>query len=272
MQYGNLASFPQDFLWGASTSAYQVEGAWNDDGKGPSVIDASAEYPEGTTDFTVATDHHHHAHEDVALFAELGLKAYRFSISWSQVIPDGDGEVDRAGIEFYRTLIDELLAAGIEPVVTMYHFDLPQALQESGGWSNRATVDALVRFGSVLFEEFGDKITYWLTINEQNMMVLHGAALGILPAPNIALVSPASPRPEDVVAASDVNAIRNWLYLDMAVHGRYTNIAWAYLVEQGSEPSIQDADMAALAAGKPDFIAFNYYSTHTVAAPFRRRV
>jgi 6-phospho-beta-glucosidase len=306
MKYAQLKPFPADFLWGASTSAYQVEGAWNEDGKGPSVIDARTEYPEGTTDYTVATDHYHHVHEDVALFAELGLKAYRFSISWSRVIPDGDGPVNQAGLDFYRTLIDELLAAGIVPIVTMYHFDLPQGLQEKGGWSNRATVDAFVCFGRVLFDEFGDKITYWLTINEQNMMVLYGAALGILPAgtenprrevyqqnhhmllaqakvmsllhelrpqakigpaPNIALVYPASPRPEDVVAASDFNAIRNWLYLDMAVHGRYNNIAWAYLVEHGNEPTIQDGDMAALAAGKPDFVAFNYYATHTVAAP-----
>ena len=306
MHHDTLRPFPPGFLWGASTSAYQVEGAWDEDGKGASVIDARTEFPPGTSNYTVASDHYHRFRKDVALFAELGLTAYRFSVSWSRGIPDGDGEVNAVGVRFYHQLIDELRAAGIEPIVTMYHFDLPQALQEKGGWSCRATIDAFDRYAGVLFEEFGDKVTYWLTINEQNMMILHGAALGILPpdtrdprrevyqqnhhmllaqarviqrahellphakigpAPNIACVYPATSAPEDVVAAEDFTAIRNWLYLDMAVLGRYNTLAWAYLVEHGWEPTIEDGDMAVLAAAKPDFIAFNYYSSHTVAAP-----
>ncbi|MDO4911841.1 MAG: family 1 glycosylhydrolase, partial [Corynebacterium sp.] len=116
---------PANFLWGASTSAYQSEGAWDEDGKGPSVIDIRTDYPEGTCDYTVATDCYHHVEEDVALYKELGLKTYRFSIAWTRIIPDGDGEENPSGIAFYHRLIDELLAAGIEPLVTMYHFDLP---------------------------------------------------------------------------------------------------------------------------------------------------
>ncbi|MBR0591344.1 MULTISPECIES: glycoside hydrolase family 1 protein [Bacillus] len=305
MRYSTLAPFPKDFFWGGSTSAYQVEGAWNEDGKGPSVIDMRASYPEGTTDFKVASDHYHRYKEDVKMFAEMGLKAYRFSIAWTRIIPNGDGEINQKGIEFYHSLIDELRRYDIEPIVTMYHFDLPHALQVKGGWSNRATVDAFERYAEVLFQEYGEKVNYWLTINEQNMMILHGSALGTLdpnlenpkkelyqqnhhmlvaqakamtlchqmlpeakigPAPNIALIYPASPKPEDVLAAANYNAIRNWLYLDMAVFGRYNNLAWAYMKEKDILPVIEEGDMDILKSAKPDFIAFNYYTSQTVEA------
>lgn len=306
MQYATLPAFPDAFLWGASTSAYQVEGAWDADGKGPSVQDARTRFPEGTTDYKVAADHYHRYVEDVALMAEMGLKAYRFSIAWTRILPDGDGPENPAGIAFYHRLIDELLGHGITPIVTMFHFDLPQALAERGGWANPATVDAFVRFAEVLFREYGSKVRYWLTINEQNMMIQHGVMLGtttltgdagqrdlfqqnhgmflaqartmirchetlphalIGPAPNIAYVYPASCAPEDMVAADDWNAIRNWLYTDLAVHGRYNSLAWAYLVEKGWQPTIADGDTEVLAAAKPDFLAFNYYATQTVGAP-----
>lgn len=130
--------FPEGFLWGASTSAYQVEGAWDADGKGPSVQDARTHLPEGTTDFQVAADHYHRYAEDVALMAEMGLKAYRFSIAWTRIVPDGTGPENPRGIAFYHRLIDELLSHGIVPIVTMYHFDLPQALAVKGGWANPA--------------------------------------------------------------------------------------------------------------------------------------
>ncbi|MEZ0066224.1 6-phospho-beta-glucosidase [Streptacidiphilus sp. MAP12-20] len=305
MDYKQLAPFSPDFLWGASTSAYQVEGAWDADGKGRSVQDARINFPEGTTDYKVAADHYHRFEEDVELFAELGLRAYRFSVAWTRIIPDGDGEVNPEGVAFYHRLLDALLARGIEPVLTMYHFDLPQALQEKGGWSNRATVDAFARFAKVLFTEYAGKVRYWLTINEQNMMILHGAAIGtagdsgdpqrelyqqnhhmmlaqaeamqlchelvpngkIGPAPNISVVYPASAKPEDVLAAADYNAIRNWLYLDMACRGSYNPTAWAWMTEKGIAPEIADGDLEILASGRPDFLALNYYSTATVAAP-----
>lgn len=302
MKHSKLKNFPENFLWGASTSAYQVEGAWDEDGKGLSVQD-TAKHPEGTTDFKVASDHYHHYKEDVALFAEMGLKAYRFSIAWSRIYPNGTGEVNKKGIEFYSNLIDELLKYKIEPVVTMYHFDLPYALAQKGGWSNRETIDAFENYAKTLFENFGDKVKYWLTINEQNMMILHGAAIGTVgkdlenpqkelyqqnhhmllaqakamklchkmcpnakigPAPNIISVYPASCRPEDVLAASNFAAIRNWLYLDMAVFGRYNSIAWSYMEEKGYTPTIEEGDMEVLKEANPNFIAFNYYSTSTV--------
>ena len=302
MKYSNPKPFPADFLWGASTSAYQVEGGWDADGKGPSVIDARTHYPEGTTDYKVASDHYHRWAEDVELFAELGLKAYRFSIAWTRIQPTGTGEVNQAGVDFYHRLIDALVAKGIEPIVTMYHFDLPQALAEQGGWGNRATIDAFVEYSRILFAEYGAKVKYWLTINEQNMMILHGEALGtsggadkkglyqqnhhmfvaqakamaifhetlpeakIGPAPNIVAIYAASPAPEDVIAADNWDAVRNLLYLDLAVRGTYHSLAWRYLTERGLEPEIADGDLEILAAAKPDFIAFNYSATQTAGA------
>ena len=306
MDYRHLVDVPADFLWGASTSAYQVEGGWDVDGKGPSVIDVRTHFPAGTTDYKVASDHYYRFEADVELFAELGLKAYRFSIAWTRILPTGTGEVNRAGVDFYHRLLDALLAKGIEPVVTMYHFDLPAALDAQGGWGNRATIDAFVEYARILFTEYGDKVRYWLTINEQNMMVLHGDAVGttgsagadggkkgvyqqshhmflaaarasallhelvpgakIGPAPNIVSVYPASPAPEDVLAADDWDAVRNLMYLDVAVHGRYHPLAWRYLTERGWEPDVADCDAEVLAAAKPDVIAFNYYSTQTVGA------
>jgi 6-phospho-beta-glucosidase len=296
--------FPEDFFWGASTSAYQVEGAWNEDGKGPSVIDMG-KVVEGTTDFKVTSDHYHRYKEDVALFAEMGLKAYRFSIAWTRIYPNGDSDINQKGIEFYNNLIDELLKHNIEPIVTMYHFDLPYALQEKGGWSNRSTVDAFALYSKTLFEIYGDRVKYWLTINEQNMMILHGDAIGtkhvakenpmkdlyqqnhhmllaqakamrlchqmipeakIGPAPNISVIYPASPKPEDILAANTFSALRNWLYLDMAVYGRYNKTALSFLEERGAHPEIMPGDMDVMAQAKPDFIAFNYYNSQTVAA------
>ncbi|WCG81492.1 glycoside hydrolase family 1 protein [Pectobacterium sp. A5351] len=304
MQHNVLKPFPDDFLWGASTSAYQVEGASSEDGKGPSVID-KAKFPEGITNFEVCSDHYHHFKEDVSLFSELGLKTYRFSISWSRLYPNGDGELNEKGAEFYNSLIDALCERGIEPLVTLYHFDLPWALQEKGGWSNKATIDAFERFSITAFELYGDRVKYWLTINEQNMMILHGNVLGTLspgdqnpfkslyqqnhhmmlaqakamiachkmlpnakigPAPNISCIYPASSKPEDVIAANNYSSIRNWLYLDLACRGSYNSVAWAFLEGKGYAPKINEGEMALLKNAKPDFVAFNYYASTTVSA------
>lgn len=179
MKHTQLKPFPKDFFWGGSTSAYQIEGAWNEDGKGPSVIDMG-NHVEGVTDFKVTSDHYHMYKEDVALMAEMGFKAYRFSIAWTRIYPQGAGEVNPKGLAFYDSLIDELIKYGIEPIVTMYHFDLPYALEEKGGWSNRATIDAFEQYAKTLYENYGDRVKYWLTINEQNMLILHPGSLGTL--------------------------------------------------------------------------------------------
>ncbi|MFK4567810.1 glycoside hydrolase family 1 protein [Enterococcus sp. UD-01] len=294
--------FPKDFLWGASTSAYQVEGAWADDGKGPSVQDVK-EIPAGTTDFKVAADHYHKYEEDVKLFKELGLKAYRFSISWSRVMPNG--VVNPAGIAFYKKLIQLLIDNDIQPIVTVFHFDLPVWIAEKGGWENRETIQDFADYCQVLFNHFGQDVPLWQTINEQNVMALAGSVIGtsqksmkekfqenhhmlvaqalvtkqfhegnykgkIGPAPNIASVYPASDKPEDQMAALYMSALRNWLFLDVAVYGKYNHNAWHLLEKIGAAPEITEEDYAILAAGTCDYIALNYYNTMTVSSYYQK--
>ncbi len=161
--------FPDGFTWGVATSAYQIEGAVAEGGRGPSIWDTFAHTPGATHNGDtgdVATDHYHRYREDVALMAELGVTAYRFSIAWPRVIPDGDGDVNSAGLGFYDRLVDELLAHGIQPWPTLYHWDLPQALQDRGGWQERATVDAFTRYADAVGAALGDRVAHWITHNE----------------------------------------------------------------------------------------------------------
>lgn len=306
MIHKQLKPFPKDFLWGASTSAYQVEGASLTHGKGPSCQDVK-ELPEGTSGLDVCADHYHRYKEDIALMAEMGFKVYRFSISWSRLLPEGTGKVNQEGIDFYNNLIDECLKYNIIPLVTMFHFDMPAALDARGSWSNPDSVQWFVDFAKLMFENYGDRVKYWLTINEQNMLTLVGPVIGTLfipegctneikeiyqqnhhmlvaqakamvlchemveggkigPAPNISLVYAASCKPEDVIASQNLNAIRNWLYLDMSVYGVYNNLVWAYLEEHDATPDFAPGDAEALKNGHPDFIGFNYYNTATCEA------
>ena len=306
MLYKKLKSFPSDFLWGASTSAYQVEGASLEDGKGYSCQDIK-EVPAGTSDLKVCADHYHHYQEDIALMAEMGFKAYRFSIAWTRILPEGIGKINQKGIDFYNRIINECLKYDIIPIVTMFHFDMPASLVEKGSWSHPNCVNWFVEYAKVLFENFGDRVKYWLTINEQNMLTLVGPVIGtayipkncthlmkeiyqqnhyqlvaqakvmaichemveggkIGPAPNIGLVYPATCRPEDNIAAQNYNAIRNWLYLDVAVYGKYNHLVWSYLEQHDATPVFAPGDEEALKNGKPDFIGFNYYTTSTAAA------
>ena len=175
MYHQQLEHFPKEFLWGAASAAYQVEGAWDEDGKGPSIWDQFSRIPDKTFEGTngdVAVDHYHRYKEDVALMKELGMKAYRFSVSWSRVIPDGDGEINEAGLAFYEDLVDELLANGVEPVLTLFHWDLPQSLQERYlGWESRKTAEAFEKYCRILYQRLGKKVTYWVTMNEQNVFI-----------------------------------------------------------------------------------------------------
>ena len=179
-------AFPDNFLWGASTSAYQVEGAALEDGKKASqqdIINQDNFRERGFATAEVTSDHYHHFREDVALMAEMGLKAYRFSIAWSRVIPDGTGAVNPAGLKFYHDLIDELLAHGIEPIVTLYHYDLPWALVERyGGWISRQVVDDFEAYARLVITEFADQVKYWTTINEQSIIVQYWTQKCYIPA------------------------------------------------------------------------------------------
>jgi len=162
-------SFPENFVWGAATASYQIEGAWNENGKGESIWDRFSHTPgkvENGDTGDVACDHYHRWREDIILMKEIGLKAYRFSISWPRILPSGRGEVNQAGIDFYNQLVDALLEAGIEPFVTLYHWDLPQALQDERGWPKRKIVDAFVEYADLVSRVLGDRVKNWITLNE----------------------------------------------------------------------------------------------------------
>lgn len=162
-------SLPANFLWGNSVSSMQTEGAWNEGGKGMSVYDIR-EAGENISDWKVATDSYHRYREDFDLMQDLGMNCYRFQISWSRVCPQGDGEFNAEGIAFYDRFIDDLIARGIEPMVCLYHFDMPLALaQEYNGFNDRRVVEAFIRYGKKMIDCYGDRVKYWLTFNEQNI-------------------------------------------------------------------------------------------------------
>jgi beta-glucosidase len=161
--------FPPGFSWGAATSAYQIEGAAREDGKGESIWDRFVRIPGAVSDGSsgeVACDHYHRWRDDIALMAELGLRAYRFSMAWARVMPDGGGPVNERGLAFYDRLVDGLLEAGIEPWVTLYHWDLPQALEDAGGWPARQTAERFAEYAGVAAARLGDRVGHWITVNE----------------------------------------------------------------------------------------------------------
>ena len=179
-----MVKFPSDFIWGAACAAYQCEGAWNEDGKGPSIWDdfcheLSNDHVKNGDSGDVACDCYHRYREDVALMKRHGLKAYRFSISWPRVIPDGDGDVNEAGLAYYDAVVDALLENGIEPMVTLYHWDLPSALQLKGGWQNRQIVDWFARYARIIAEHFKGRVTRYMTINEAQCITLLGYGIGV---------------------------------------------------------------------------------------------
>jgi beta-glucosidase len=180
--------FPDGFTWGACTSAYQIEGAWCEDGRGESIWDRFSHRP-GTTrngdTGDVACDHYHHMPQDVQLIQDLGLKAYRFSISWPRVLPLGAGKPNPAGLGFYDRLVDHLRAAGVTPVAALYHWDLPQALQEAGGWPSRDVTDRFADYARLMFDALGDRVEMWDTHNEPRVAAFLGYGDGIF-APGIA--------------------------------------------------------------------------------------
>lgn len=165
----NAPMFPPEFLWGVATAAYQIEGAWDEDGKGVSIWDTYAHTPgkmkNGDTG-DVALDHYHRYREDVALLKSLGVQAYRFSIAWPRIFPDGGGQPNAKGMDFYNRLVDELLAAGITPFPTLYHWDLPQALQDRGGWQSRDTAQAFAAYAGYIASQLGDRVSHYFTLNE----------------------------------------------------------------------------------------------------------
>jgi beta-glucosidase len=176
------AAFPRDFTWGVATSAYQIEGAWNEDGKGESIWDRFSHTPgkvmNGDTGDT-ACDHYHRYAEDVALMKKLGVKAYRFSVSWPRVLPKGKGAVNNAGLDFYKRLVNKLLQAEIEPWICLHHWDLPQAIQNEGGWTNPDSIQYYADYAELLAHELGDNIKRWIIFNEPRCIAWLGYLTGI---------------------------------------------------------------------------------------------
>jgi beta-glucosidase len=174
--------FPQDFLWGAAASSYQIEGAWDEDGKGESIWDRFS-HTVGKVELghtgDIAVDHYHRWQEDIQLMESIGLHSYRFSISWPRVLPEGAGQVNETGLAFYDRLVDALLEAGITPFVTLYHWDLPQALQEKGGWPARETAAAFMEYSDHVSRCLGDRVKLWATLNEPFCSAMLGYGLGI---------------------------------------------------------------------------------------------
>lgn len=294
--------FPEGFLWGASSSAFQIEGAWEEGKKGKTVADHNSfKRSHKQADSKVASDFYHRFREDIGLMKELGMKIYRFSIAWARVIPDGDGEVNEEGIEYYNQVINCLIEHGIQPFVTLYHFDLPYALVEKqNGWEARDTVYAFERYARICFEAFGDRVKYWQVHNEQNLMIrvdermnieepdlyqadkmraqmdyhmflAHALAVNachelvadgkIGPAVSSTCTYPLTNKPEDVWAAKMNDAFKTDYCLEMHAHGEYPGYYMRYLKERDIVPVMKEEDAAILKSAKMDYIAVNYYRT-----------
>lgn len=298
--------FPEDFLWGAATAAFQVEGAWNEDGKGESIWDRFNHLPDhianGET-ADISTDHYHRMPEDVALMKQLGLKAYRFSISWPRVLPQGRGAVNAKGLDFYDRLVDQLSSAGILANVTLNHWDMPQALQEFGGWANQDVANWFAEYAQVVFERLSDRVAMWATHNEpgncsfsafgngsfapgmadaslayravHNLNLAHGRAVQVFRQGNypgkIGIVIdyqnpiPASNSPEDLRACQRVLDHSFGIFAEPILHGSYPNGLMEWL--GATAPKIEPGDLETIQ--QPiDFLGINHYFTQVVKNNF----
>ena len=299
-----MTKFPSDFLWGVATSSYQIEGAVTEGGRGESIWDRFASLPGKIKDGSsgaVACDHYHRYREDVGLMRELGVNSYRFSIAWPRVLPKGFGRVNDAGLDFYDKLVDELLRSNITPAVTLYHWDLPQALQDRGGWKDRDTAKAFAEFAAAAARRLGDRIPIWITHNEMwctaflghandmyapgysdfalalqaahHVLLSHGLAVPVLReecaktakigiAPNIAYPLPATDAQSDAEAARRFDGFFNRWFLDPLAGKGYPQDMWECYA--GYTPRIEDSDLQAIAAPL-DFLGINYYNPDRIA-------
>ena len=277
--------FPADFIWGAATAAYQIEGAWNADGKGESIWDVFCRRPGAVLNGDrgeVACDHYRRYAEDVGLMRDLGLDAYRFSVSWPRILPAGTGQVEPRGLDFYDRLVDELLASDIRPFLTLYHWDLPQALQDRGGWAAEDAPEWFAAFASVVADRLGDRVADVMTLNEPevvaylghasgehapglrdvglaediaaNLVLAHrsGAAAVRAAAPrskigvavNLSPVEPASDAPEDVEAADREDARRNRFFLhELAPHSDFVGVNYYFREIVGRDGFVRLAEV-----------------------------
>lgn len=296
--------FPDDFTWGVATSSYQIEGAVHADGRGESIWDRFTHTPgaiqDGSTGDT-ACDHYHRWPDDVALMQRLGIDAYAFSIAWPRVLPQGTGPVNDAGLDFYDRLVDGLLEAGITPLAKLYHWDLPQILEDAGGWANRATADAFAAYADVTARRLGDRVAWWMTHNEpwctvflgywlgmfapgvrnfktalqtsHHVLLSHGLAVPVIRAAvgekalvgiglNLTVAQPATDSAEDTAAARRHDGFFNRWFLDPITGRGYPADMWA--LYEDATPAMQDGDLNIIAAPL-DYLGVNFYDATTIA-------
>jgi beta-glucosidase len=302
-----VGRFPPGFVFGAASSAYQIEGAADEDGRGPSIWDTFSHTPGRTRNGEtgdVACDHYHRWRDDIALMRELGIGSYRFSVSWSRVLPDGIGAVNEPGLDFYDSLVDGLLAAGIAPLPTLYHWDLPQALYDRGGWTSPEAPAWFAEYAGVLARRLGDRVPRWLTLNEPQVFAFTGHAYGrhapgmedwptalrvadgalrghaaaaeqikatvpgveIGIALNLNRVEPASDSAEDAEAADRHHAIHQRWFADPLFGRPYPEVAVHAQRDAGHLPEGLVADGQAVIGPTLDFVGLNYYTREVIAA------
>jgi beta-glucosidase len=296
--------FPKDFVWGVATSSYQIEGAVAQDGRGATIWDTFSHTPGKTLNGDtgdVACDHYNRYKEDVALMASLAVQSYRFSLAWSRILPQGTGKVNGRGLDFYDRLVDELLSRGIVPMVTLYHWDLPQTLQDAGGWVSREIVNAFVEYVDVATRHLGDRVKLWTTHNEpwcisflshflgehapgqrsmrsalaaaHHVMLSHGMALEAIRANvrdvqagitlNFTHVDPADDREEDITAAHRYDGYFNRWFLDPLFKAQYPEDMWAFF--GNLVPPVQEGDLETIARPM-DYLGMNYYTRTLIGA------
>jgi 6-phospho-beta-glucosidase len=300
-----MSVFADNFMWGGSVSSMQTEGAWNEGGKGLTVYDAQ-EVTRFGSDWKVAIDFYHRYKEDIALFAGMGFTAYRFSLSWARILPDGEGEINEEGLIFYEKVIDELLKYHIEPVVCLHHFDMPLALQQKyGGWKGRQTLEGFRRYVETVLRRFGTRVKYYIPFNEQNAatmvallqlpkdasesdrnnlrascihhMSLASASVWHLArslAPhakvggmvNFMPIYPATCKPEDILAAQRAERSYNYQTLDILAYGEYPSDLLKEWQSTGVTPPIEPGDLDYLRRARMDFLAHSYYMSLTISS------
>ncbi len=310
-QRESTRGFPKGFLWGTATAAYQIEGAVNADGRGPSIWDTFAHTPGKTHNNDtgdVADDHYHRYRDDIQSMKALGMAAYRFSIAWPRIFPQGTGAPNPKGLDFYNRLVDELIANGIEPFATLYHWDLPQALQDRGGWETRDTASAFADYAGHVADKLSDRVKHFFTLNEcaafvelghgsgvhapglklppgrlnqarHHVLLAHGLAVQAIrarsragtqvgPAENISVAIPAIETPEHIRAAELATRELNAPYLTAMLEGRYLD---SFLASAGADaPKVEAQDMQAI--GSPvDFVGINIYARQLTCGALRRR-
>ncbi|MBP3870600.1 MAG: glycoside hydrolase family 1 protein [Faecalicoccus sp.] len=294
-------SFPKDFLWGGASSAFQIEGAFQEDGKGITVADLRTQKARerlGIADTETTIDFYHRYKEDIQIMKECGLKAFRMSISWARIYPEGNGEINQKGIDFYNNVIDELVKNGIEPIVTLYHFDFPQALIEQyNGWTSRQCIEDFVNYCKTCFENFGDRVHYWLTINEQEVItklpffqglkteeetaqadhhmhlanalvfkLYHSMNLNgkIGPCFSYTTRYPATMHPKDQFVAMDMDDNNVFYMVDLLRYGKYPKYYINNLKKHGLSFEMKEGDEDILKDANPDFLGLNWYVTDVV--------